>query len=56
MELQEYIKQNQPKGRFSKKYLKDHNKSLHAAWYHIYVTIPNNIIKQANKIINKTGA
>lgn len=53
MELSQYIKENQPKGRYSKKYIKEHDKALFTAWYHIYVQNPNILLNQAKQIIKK---
>ena len=52
MELSEYIEANQPKGRRTKKYLREHNKALHAAWYHIYIQMPKIVLNQAKDILN----
>lgn len=52
MTLPEYIEANKPKGRISKKALKEHNRALHAAWHHTYVQMPNVVLKRAKQIIN----
>lgn len=50
--LEEYIKANQPKGRYSKKYLKEHNRALYTAWYNIYIHMPNATLAKAKNILN----
>ena len=52
MTLPEYIEANQPKGRHSKKYLKEHNRQLYTAWYNIYVHMPNVTLMNAKSILN----
>ena len=53
MTLSQYIDANQPKGRYSKKYLKEHNRALHAAWHHTYVQMPNVTLSKAKDILTK---